>query len=321
MTIPARLHVCWIGRALPWTAAFAVLSAAERAELSEIVLHHTDALAPGGPLDAISRTPGVRLARLDPTVSLARTGLALGLGDRLTLLYRRLADPVMRSDILRAAILHSKGGLYADLDTVTVASLRPLLDTPCFVASERIVWPAAARTSRSPAVLARHLSLDLLRKAGRALPHGWRPFRRLEPLYVRAVTNAVMGAEAGSPVFAAYLRAMAALPEDGLRGRTALGPRLLATVIRDRADIAMLPPHVTSPLPPEISAHWFRPVRRPRLAAVLRPETRIVHWYASVRTRADLSAIDPAWIRAHADRRLYAALVRAGIRDLPAVGV
>ncbi len=320
MAIPARLHFCWIGPSLPWAYAFAVLSAAKRAGLPEIVLHHTDALDPGGPLDVIAGSPGVRLSRLDPALLLEQAGQALGLGDSLALLYRRLADPVMRSDILRAAILHSKGGLYADLDTVTVASLRPLLDTPCFVASERIVWPAAARASRSPVVLARHLSLDLLRKAGRALPHGWRPFRRLEPLYVRAVTNAVMGAEVGSPAFAAYLRAMAALPEDGLRGRIALGPRLLATVIRDRADIAILPPHVTSPLPPEISAHWFRPVRRPRLAAVLRPETRIVHWYASVRTRADLSAIDPAWVRAHADRRLYAALVRTSIRDLPAAG-
>ena len=320
MTIPALLHFCWIGRTLPWAYAFAILSAAEHAELPEIVLHHTDALDPGGPLDAVAGAPGVRLSRLDPAACLARTGAALDLGDALALLYRRLADPVMRSDILRAAILHSNGGLYADLDTVTVASLRPLLDTRCLVASERIVWPEAARTSRSPAVLARHLSLDLLRKAGRALPHGWRPFRRLERLYVRAVSNAVMGAEAGSPAFAAYLRAMAALPEDGLRGRTALGPRLLAAVIRDRADVAVLPPHATAPLPPEISAHWFRPVRRPRPAAMLRPETRIVHWYASVRTRTRVAAIDPAWVRAHADRQPYAALVRASIRTLPAAG-
>ncbi len=318
MTIPARLHVCWIGPALPWTAAFAILSAAERAELPEIVLHHTDALDPGGPLDAVARAPGVQLSRLDPVLLLEQAGRALRLGDALALLYRRLADPAMRSDILRAAILHSNGGLYADLDTVTVASLRPLLDTPCLVASERIVWPAAARASRSPIVLARHLSLDLLRKAGRAMPHGWHPFRRLEPLYVRAVTNAVMGAEAGAPAFAAYLRAMAAVPAGRPLGRTALGPQLLATVIRDHADVAILPPHVTAPLPPEISAHWFRRVRRPGLAAMLRPETRIVHWYASVRTRTDLSAIDPAWVRAHADRQPYAALVSTSIRDLPA---
>ena len=44
MTIPARAHFCWIGTRLPWAYAFAVLSAAERSELSEIVLHHTDAL-------------------------------------------------------------------------------------------------------------------------------------------------------------------------------------------------------------------------------------------------------------------------------------
>ena len=44
MTIPARAHFCWIGTRLPWAYAFAVLSAAERSELPEIVLHHTDVL-------------------------------------------------------------------------------------------------------------------------------------------------------------------------------------------------------------------------------------------------------------------------------------
>ena len=222
----------------------------------------------------------------------------------------------MRSDILRAAILYSHGGLYADLDTVTVASLLPLLPKQSFVASERIVWPAVARGSRSPAVLARHLPLDRARWACRRLPQGWRLFRRLERLYPRAVNNAVMGAEAGAPVLAAYLRAMAIVPAERLSGRYALGPHLLADVVAAHPGVTVQPPPVFAPLPPEISEHWFRRVRRPSLAAMLRPETRIVHWYASVRTRARVAAIDPAYIHAHRDREPYSALVHASIPDL-----
>ena len=319
MAIPARLHFCWIGSTLPWAYVFAAMSAAERGELSEIVLHHTEALEPGEPLRALRRAAGVRLARIDALAHLTRTGAALGLGDGLALLYRRHDDPVIRSDILRAAILYSNGGLYADLDTVTVASLRPLLNTSAFVASEFIVWPPAARRSRSFSMLARHLPLDLLRKALRWLPDGWRLFRRVERLYCRGVNNAVMGAEAGSPVLASYLQAMAALPPERSARRYALGPHLLAEIVAQRPDgLTVQPPPVFSPLPPEISEHWFRTVRTPRLAQVLSPETRIVHWYASVRTRARVALIDPGTVRRHRDHQLYSALVCASIRDMPA---
>ena len=42
MAIPARVHFCWIGASLPWAYAFAILSAAGRSGLAEIILHHTD---------------------------------------------------------------------------------------------------------------------------------------------------------------------------------------------------------------------------------------------------------------------------------------
>lgn len=318
MAIPARLHHCWIGPALPWAYALAVLSAARRSGLDEVVLHHTDALAADDALAALRRAPGVRLARIDAAALLAGTGSALGLGDRLALLYRRLGDPVMRSDILRAAILYANGGLYADLDTVTVASLRPLLATGPFVASEFIVWPPAPRGRRSIPALLCALPRDLVRTACRLLPHGWRAFRSLERFYVRAVNNAVMGAERAAPLLADYLRAMVELPADRLAVRTALGPHLLAAVLRRHPDVTVQPPHMFSPFPPEISEHWFRAVRRPRLRRALRPGTRIVHWYASVRTGARLALIDPAYVHAHADRQLYSALVRQSLPDLPA---
>ena len=80
MTIPARAHFCWIGASLPWAYAFAVLSAAERSELPEIVLHHTDALDEDAALAALKQAPRVRLSRVDPIAYLMRAGQKLEIG-------------------------------------------------------------------------------------------------------------------------------------------------------------------------------------------------------------------------------------------------
>ena len=322
MTIPACVHFCWIGRKLPWAYVFAVLSAAERSELPEILLHHTDTLEDGPELEALRRAPHVQLVRVDPLDYLTKAGEALGVGDGLAAIYRKLASPVMRADVLRAAILYLQGGIYLDLDTITANSLRPLLDTPQFVGSEVIVWPKAVRLSRSPIILARHVMLDLLRKAHRNLPDGWENFRRVEKFYARGVNNAVMGAEAGSPLFADYLNAMLQVPLDPQPGAYALGPDLLQEVIGRYlgTDLTLHAPQVFYPLPPEISEHWFRTGRAARLDAVLSAETRVVHWYASVRTKSRVAQIDPAYVRAHRSHQLYSALVCACIRELPAAG-
>ena len=311
VTIPPVLHFCWIGRTLPWAYAFALLSAAARSQLAEVVLHHTDALAEDDAVRALRAAPGIRLSRLDPATLLLEAGDRLGLADRLALLHARLDDPVQRSDVLRLAILYTSGGIYADLDTVTVASLRPLLDAEAFVGTEPIVWTQAARASRSPRTVARAVGLDLGRKLCRTLPHGWIPWRRVERLYGLSVNNAVMGAAAGAALMADCLRATVELAPARQRARYGLGPHLLAGVVgdRERPDVTVHEPRLFYPLPPEISEHWFRRVRRPELRSVLGAETRIVHWYASVRTRARVALIDPAYIGRHRTDQLYSSLV------------
>ena len=318
MTIPPVLHFCWIGRTLPWAYAFALLSAAERSQLPEIILHHTDELEDGEAIGVLRAARGIRLSRLDPASLLRDSGDRLGLGDGLAALYRRLADPVQRADVLRAAILYMTGGIYADLDTVTVASLRPLLGAEAFVASERIVWPQAARRSRSPTLLARAIALDLLRKLCRRLPDGWLVFRRVERLYARSVNNAVMGAVPGAPLMAATLRAMVELAPARQTAPYGLGPHLLVDVVGSigRPHVTIEHTKVFSPLAPEISEHWFRHARTVDLGRVLAAETRIVHWYASVRTRARVAAIDPAYIARHRTHQLYSALVWSCVPDL-----
>lgn len=322
MSIPSKVHFCWIGPRLPWAYTFAILSAAEHGGVAEVILHHTDALADGPALRALEQTPGVRLNRIDPDACLTEAGDQLGrsgTGAGLAALYHRVERPATKADLLRAAILYRQGGVYLDLDTVTIASLQPLLDKRLFVGCEFIVWPKSVRSSRSPFVWARHLALDLIRNALRRLPDGWRIFQRIEGWYFRGVNNAVMGAEPGSAFFATYLRAMLAVPADQLADAYALGPDLLQDIVAGYTgdDLSILPPQVFYPLPPEISEHWFRSERRADVDQVLSPDTRVVHWYASVRTKSRVALIDPAYIRAHRDHQLYSALISTRLRALP----
>lgn len=95
-----------------------------------------------------------------------------------------------------------------------------------------------------------------------------------------------------------------------------MGPRLLQTLVASRRfpEVGVLPASTFYPLPPEISEHWFRLSHRSTeagksIAAALSFSTRVVHWYASVRSNAWVPRIDPDWVREHADRQLLSALV------------
>ncbi len=286
--------------------------------MADIVLHHTDALAQGDQLRALASAPGVRLSRIDAPAYLGRTGHLLGLGDGLARLYATLPSPVMRADMLRAAILYAEGGVYLDLDTITVASLLPLLQAKVFLGSELIVWPDRVRRSRSPAVWAKHLALDLVRKLC-GVPHGWTLFRHVERFYPCSVNNAVMGAVQHSAFFAGMLRAMVAGPHD-TASRYALGPHLLQTLVAGYHgdDLVIHAPSVFYPLAPEISRHWFRVGGRVSLGGVLSADTLIVHWYASVRTAELVARITPDEVRRKRHRQLYSALVCSCVASLPA---
>ena len=319
MTIPPQAHFCWIGTRLPWAYAFAILSAAERSAMSTVTLHHTDALEDSAALRSLDKARGVRLSRIDAPAFLTEVGDMLGLGGRLAGLYGSLASAVMKTDVLRAAILYRLGGVYLDLDTITVASLLPLLNTRQFVGAELIVWPRIVRESRSPAVWALHLSLDLLRKALRMTPHGWKLFRRIERFYFRGLNNAVMGAEPNAAMVSDYLHAMLAVTPDRRMQAYAFGPDLLGEVVErcKPGEVTIQDPRVFYPLPPEISEHWFRRARGVKLDTVLSAETRVVHWYASVRTSSRVARIDPDYVREHRTCQLYSMLVWSCLSCLP----
>jgi hypothetical protein len=105
---------------------------------------------------------------------------------------------------------------------------------------------------------------------------------------------------------------MARVPAERRMVRFALGTHLLQEQVAEYrgGDLVVQPPAVFYPLAPEISEHWFRPTRRVALDELLGRETRVVHWYASVRTKQLVPRIDPAWVDAHAGDVPFAALAR-----------
>jgi hypothetical protein len=114
---------------------------------------------------------------------------------------------------------------------------------------------------------------------------------------------------------------MSLLAPDRLLEAYALGPDLLQSLIdSDRwSDLIVHDPEVFYPLPPEISEHWFRIRDTVRLDRVLLPKTRVVHWYASVRTRTRVALVSPSYVREHRERQFYSALVSSCISNLPEV--
>jgi len=310
--IPNLAHFIWFGAQLPWVYSLALRSAARSGGFERLVLHCGDDLSGTPVWPELVAIPGFE-ARPINEASLARLFAAVGAGgDELLAIFRQLRAPAARANVLRAAILAVEGGVYLDLDTITVRSLEPLRRAHgAFCGEEHLVWPASLRRSKRVSGGMLGLARAGVRDLHRRLPQGWRSFRALEPLYPTAVNNAVLGAEPNHPFIRRLLAGMLAVPESRRLVRFALGTHLLQDTVADprERDLAVLPPRVFYPLGPEISEHWFR-IRRelPPLESVTGPETVVVHWYASVRTKSIVPRIDARYIRDHAHRQLFSAL-------------
>ncbi|ABI62133.1 Glycosyltransferase [Granulibacter bethesdensis] len=320
MSTPKSLHFCWIGSRLPWAYGIALLSAAAHGEADEVILHHTDELESSQVLDALRAVSSIRVSRIDPQALLQSVGAELGLDDKLWVIYSRVSSPAILSDILRAAILYRDGGIYLDVDTVTIAPFSSLFQLQQFIGVERIVWPYWVKSSRSPFVWGWALALDVMRKAMRVLPEGWRFYRYVEKAYFRGINGAIMGGAPKAPLFEIYLRHMVAMSADKQVKPNALGPDLLQELIGQGLipDLVVHDPEYFYPLAPEISEHWFRLCRHAPDAfrKALMPQTIVVHWYASVRTKSYVEKIDPQYIQANQQTQLYSALVAQMLPEL-----
>ncbi len=310
--IPDKLHFVWLGDTIPWAYVFAVLSAAEKSGMGQVILHHSDTLKDTDAVRALVDAKGVTLASMNGPewmASLTRHGLN---GERLAEIYRQVENPVARSNMLRAAAVVDFGGIYLDLDTITTGSLEGLLSSRQFVGVEHIVWPHFVRSSKSPLLWSRSVALSLVRSAFRRVPEGYRGFSLVSGAYYLGVNGAILGGEPRSPFLCAYLDAMTQVPIDRLFKKHALGTHLLQEQVDlyRGTDLVVHPPEVFYPLPPEISEHWFRTQKRPvDLKHALHKDTVVAHWYASVRTKPVIPQIGPDYVRKNAKTQLYSALV------------
>jgi hypothetical protein len=306
--IPSIAHFIWLGESLPWVHSLALRSALRRGGFRRVVLHHSHDLTRQPWWPDVASEPAFEARRLDAGAALE--GCA-GFGGALNDLYRDLPDARARANVLRMALLSNEGGVYLDTDTLTLRPFEDLLARGgAFCGVERLVFPAALSGSSAPGRFALALARHLVRDGLRRLPGGWRWFRRIERFYPVAVNNAVFGAAAGSAFVTELLARMLAIPRRRRAVRYELGTTLLQRAVAEYRgqELVVHPPRVFYPLGPEISEHWFKRSDPGALSQVLSPETRVVHWYASVRTARFTRAANPSYVRAHAGKQLFSAL-------------
>ncbi|MDX2055474.1 MAG: glycosyltransferase [Polyangiaceae bacterium] len=305
--IPLVAHFIWIGSSLPYTHLIALRSAARSGGFSQVILHHTHDFTEGEVWLALKSEPKVVMRRLELEQRVRAVESRFGLLGR----FQQLSQPAALANVVRAIILWEEGGVYLDLDTITIKSFAPLCQEASFFCGvERLVFPAAVRGSRSPFVHGQALFRTALRDGLRRLPSGWRWFKRVAGLYPVAANNAVMGAEAKHPFLEHLLANMAALSDVEWQRRFRLGTHLLQRSLGTYAgkDATVLLPEAFYPLGPEISEHWFRSQRPLALSEMLDDSTLSVHWYASVRTANYTRDITAESIRRDAGHQPYAAL-------------
>jgi hypothetical protein len=249
----------------------------------------------------------VQLVELDDRALCEETG-----GPELAKLVTALQSPVARSNLVRTALVCRDGGVYLDMDTLTIRPFDEVRSrAPGFVGEEHIVFPGKVVASRDPRVKAKAYLMTTVRDLYRRIPRGYRYFRRIERHYHRAVNGAIFGGVAGHRFFAEYLAAMTRVAPSRWNRPHALGTHLLQEVYQSYAggDLHAFAPPYFYPLAPEISAHWFRFYREGvDPMEVLDPRTCCVHWYASVRTKKIVASVDEAELRRVAGQQLFAAL-------------
>lgn len=238
-----------------------------------VVLHHSDDLRTAPWMGEAMKIPGFTERQIDEPPLFRAFG---GDGDVLLAVYNDLQKPEVRCNMLRVAILAAQGGVYLDMDTITIASFEDILcDGGAFYGRERVVFPRAIRDSRRPDIWAGALARHAFRDVCRRRRDGWRLFRRVEHRYPLAANNAVLGGEAEHPFLTGLLRRMIAMPAARRRIRFSLGNYLL----QDAADacidpaVRALPTETFFPVGPEISEHWFREDSTAGAADLVRPGT------------------------------------------------
>ena len=306
--IPSICHFIWLGKEFQWPSLLALRSAAIRGEFDAIILHHEGHLSTPEIQKLQKSFPNIETWPLDLDQLFGSMGT---MGSNLLNIYNRLDHHAARANLLRLLILYQYGGVYLDIDTITIASLQSLLHSSgVFCGNERIIFPITVVESTNPVTGVVSALRVGFRELMRRITKGWKIFRLVEHFYPLAVNNAILGAEKEHPFIWQLLQNIETMPPQKQQARYALGVHLLQKGIanNDRKDVVVYPPEFFFPLGPEISEHYFKIYSGADIRKVQYPTTRIIHWYASVRTRDLIPTIDENYIREHAHHQLFSAL-------------
>ncbi len=286
VTVPRRYVMVWTGAPLPFLGAIAMERVLQVDTEATLEVHLIGDVPTGEHLDLVTARSAGRLE-----IHRLRTGHELDGLDPLTARRcRRVLDGIApgassaRSNLLRYAILHRRGGVYLDTDVLLLHPIGDLAHGRAFVGIERVwrhdrarvegrwTWRLLPGTVGFAAAYAlRRADTSVLR--GRARTGDL--LRAADPLWTTLQpNNAVIGAPAGSELTGRLLERAADVDP---RHRYALGPSLLQDLVAQEPDTAhVVPEPVFYPVPPSESHRFFDDRR-----LVLPATTLLVHYVAS----------------------------------------
>lgn len=305
--IPAHLHFIWIGAELPWFAKLAVQSALHNVPAARVSLWATHDLNRDQHVLALRSNQRFEVQQLDAQTLFDGAPSTLPV-ELLARLFTTLPQPAARANIARLLVLARFGGVYLDTDTVTLRDLSPLYALGGFCGLEHVVWPLEKRHGVHPYRVIGGPVRGLVRDACAALPAGERLFKRVARFYATAANNAVLGFRAGHPFLLETLQRVAELSDAERTRRYRLGTHLLQEMLSKRGaalGVHQLPPPYFYPLGPELSRQYFRARKdaASAAAAIVQPETHVIHWYASV---SELLPYDESRVRSEREQTVFA---------------
>jgi len=319
--IPNHFHFVWLGSRFPLVNQLAIESVLLRCEGAKATLWHTDDLSSETEFDVLRRRPGFFAQRLDARRLRDELEAASAVDETrfdledLVATFEALTEPAGRANVARLVILWRHGGVYLDLDTLTLRDFAALREHRGFIGRERIIWPHGSRDRLLYRLVTGQL-MGLARNTCARWRVGLRVFPKMEGAYPLALNNAMMGFEPRHPFLAEALGRISEIDTEERRRRYRLGTHLVQEVMRGRdwgLSVRRLPPGACYPLGPVMSRHYFTPLADlGRVADRLLGSSTAVHWYASL---AELSTFDQAAIEGDADRTLFGRLCAAVLAE------
>ncbi len=213
------------------------------------------------------------------------------------------------SDLLRYLFLIKDGGVYMDLDILTIKDLTPLLKKDLFCGTEHILVSGAV--SNSLLRYFRTVPLTILRSTLAHLSSGVQIFKKISWMYLEEINGAILGAPPSHPVLIEALDNVCTLSVQIPKRRTVIGPDLLQKLLRDNkfSNIKIYNPDYFYPIGPTMAINYFKfNSKLDKLEKnIISTDTYVLHWYSDGTNKYNLPAtIDDLHI--NAPNQLYARL-------------